>query len=209
MNLNMNIINIVLLCIVTISIIVYSYMYVKLNANFSSFMSKLCNINYGMFERFEDDFGGYYDNDILSWTLKYMLIIAVMLLTIIALIVLVICQLRVNCTKRRKLWEIIILIFCFINMIIYMNNAFNAKYKTGLSDNEIYIFEDKFNKEIKKNLNNMYKRKIFLIGCSFIAIAGVIAQIVYIISNYNKETEPQNNQQNNNSSFQQDNNINV
>jgi len=204
----MNIINIGLFCSIIAAIILYSYAYVKINGIFSSFMCKLCNVDYGMFETFEDAFGSYYDSAVFAWSMKYIIMLAIMVLTIIALIVLVICQLLGKYTKCQKFWEIIILVYCLINMLFYAYSAFIAKYKINIPDNKIYIYDDEFNKEIKENLYNMYKRKICLIVFSIIAIVGIIAQTTYIINKRNKIMEPQNNQQNYNSENQQENDIN-
>jgi len=199
----MNIINIGILCSIIATIILYSYAYVKINNDFASFMCKLCNVDYGMFTTFESAFGGYYDNAMLNWGLKYIAIYSIMVLTFVALIILVICQLRGKRTKCKMVWELIILVYCFINMALYVYGAFNAKYKINIPDNKIYIYDDEFNKEIKDNLYNMYKRKICLIVFSIIAISGFIAQIIYTIFNGNKVKEPKKSQQNNNSDTQQ------
>ena len=61
------------------------------------------------------------------------------------------------------------LIIAFSFAIIYDVYAFEVKYKLRLSDDETYIFNDKFNEEVKENVVYMYNRKIYLIVCVFLA----------------------------------------
>ena len=45
----------------------------------------------------------------------------------------------------------------------------------NLSDEKIYIFDDEFNEEIRKNLKFAYERRIYLLVCTFFVMLGTIA----------------------------------
>ena len=144
-----------------------------------------------------------------------------MILTIIALIFLVIWQFCGKCKNCKKCCDFFFPIYCLLNMIIYLYFAFSAKYKVDIPENEIYVYDEEFNKELKKNLDFMYERKIYLIVCVFVAIAGIITQFILILIYRKNESviinnmQPQyfysqpNIQQNNNLGVQQANNINA
>ena len=50
-----------------------------------------------------------------------------------------------------------------------------------MSDDEIYLYDDEFNKKIKNNLYFMAKRKLYLIICSLVGIFGIIVISVIAI----------------------------
>ena len=68
-------------------------------------------------------------------------------------------------------------------MIIYLAFAFDEKSEINLEKDKIYSFDEEFNKEIKKNLDFMKSRKIFLVVCVFVAILGIIGKFIIIILN--------------------------
>ena len=90
-------------------------------------------------------------------------------------------------------------------MICYLGLTFDEKTEINLEKDQIYIFDEEFNKEIKKNLDFMKRRKIFLIVCSVVATLGIIGEFVIVILNMidvcckkNKKNTKTNNKNNNN-----------
>ena len=180
---------ILILIIEIIAIITFNHKYTS-QFNFSKFMYKLehktydiekINSNYIMY--FRKVFNYYYDNAAVGFCLCIMLSLAIMTLTIIELICLLICQVRILNNGYKISCGIYLSLHCFANMLIYLYLAINAEYKVNLSDDEIYVFDDEFNQEIKKNLDYMFYRKIYLIVCSFVAVFGIIIQFIIMISN--------------------------
>ena len=55
------------------------------------------------------------------------------------------------------------------------------KNKVNLTNQEIYIFDDEFNKEVKNNLKKMYYRKIYMILFSIIVSIGSLIQFILIV----------------------------
>lgn len=236
----MKIINIILLAILILEIVALILFHIKYIAqfNFRNFMSTLydkMNLTeeyelreeyehrekYKKYEKYEAVFNKYYDNASLGFAISTATSLFVMILTIIALIFLVIWQFCGKCKNCKKCCDFFFPIYCLLNMIIYLYFAFSAKYKVDIPENEIYVYDEEFNKELKKNLDFMYERKIYLIVCVFVAIAGIITQFILILIYRKNESviinnmQPQyfysqpNIQQNNNLGVQQANNINA
>ena len=86
--------------------------------------------------------------------------------------------------------------------IINLVDSIKLKYKLDLLDEEIYIFDDEFNNEIKEKFTILYETKIYMIICSFIWLLGMIAQFVLIILNlkivYSKKKNNKNKNSNTN-----------
>lgn len=83
----------------------YSYIYEKINEKLARFMYKLYDKDREMFRAFIHDLGNSYDDEMYGGfgrAIGYIIIYSILVLTIIALIVLVICQLRSKCTKRKN-----------------------------------------------------------------------------------------------------------
>ena len=72
--------------------------------------------------------------------------------------------------------------------IVFVLDSFNAKYKIELDEEKdnIYRFDNEFNKEIKDNLNYMYNRKIYMFVTIFFAQICIISLIILIITKYQK-----------------------
>ena len=176
---------IIILILQIIAIIVYNVLYI-LQFNFSDFIYDLKDKahdynHYEIISPFIELFHDYYDSTSLDHGLKSLLSISVAIITIIELIIITNCQFEKNICYKKYL-SFFLLLYCVVNMIIYLVYSFIAKYKVNLKEDEIYVFDEKFNKEIKKHLNLMIFRKIFLIICSFIVLAGIAMQFVKIIN---------------------------
>ena len=187
-----NIILIALLIPIFIALIIF---HVKFLAKFEykEFMSTLKDKAYeknqrnanDIIEPFEEVFGKYYDNAGLLFAFYIITSYCVLIITIIELIILVIIQLQQNCCGCcRKCCSIFFPIHCLLNMIIYLVFAFGEKSEINLEKDKIYSFDEEFNKEIKQNLDFMKSRKIYLIVCVFVAILGIIGQLVIVILNF-------------------------
>ena len=186
-----NIILIALLIPIFIAIILF---HVKFLAKFEykEFMSTLQDkvyerneTNYNeIIEPFEQIFSRYYDNAGLWFAFYIITSYSVLIVTMIELIILVIIQFPKNCCGCcKKCCSIYFPINCLLNMIIYLAFAFNEKSEIDLEKDKVYSFDEEFNKEIKKNLDFMKSRKIYLIVCVFVAIIGIVGQLVIVILN--------------------------
>lgn len=183
MNINIVIIDIILFIIITFEIsvlIIFHFKYVK-QFDYQDFMEKICLDHKKLCDEFENIFSHYSDTIEFSFLWKSIKSFFVMASTNLALIIILILEFCGDTKKYKPVWEILLLFYCFGMMMIYLNYAFNAKYKVNLPDNEIYVFDDEFNKEIKINLYFMYKRKIYLIVCPLVVITGTIVNIILIL----------------------------
>ena len=87
-----------------------------------------------------------------------------------------------DCIKIcRGVFSLILLSFCVIVAILTLIESIITKYKLNLSDNQIYLYDDKFNKEIKEKLNMMVERKIYMLAFSIYFTLSVITQYILII----------------------------
>jgi len=87
-----------------------------------------------------------------------------------------------DCLKVcRGVFSLIFLTICFGSMVTYLVESIMTKYKVNLSDNQIYMYDSEFNKEIKEKLNMMFERKIYMLVFSIFLTLSVIAQITLII----------------------------
>ena len=195
------IILIIILLIEIAAIILFHIKYLT-QFSFHNFMSTLQDkINsksteeenlYYIYEEYEKVFGRYYDNAGLESGIKTIASFFVMILTILALTILIIWQFCNKCRECKRCCFIFFPIYSLLNMIIYISFAFSSKSDLELADDEIYIFDNEFNKEIKNNLQFMHERKIYLIVCIFVTIVGIIVQFIMIIIINKKENENKN-----------------
>ena len=161
---------------------------------------------YEFIEEFEKVFCRYTDNNGLSRAVPQVASLVILILTIIELLLLVIIQLKKTCCGCcKESFSFIFLIHSLIDMILYLWSAFDDQTEVNLEEEQIYSFDEEFNNEIKKNLDFMKKRKIYLIVCSSVAILGVILQLIIIILNTRDDCcSKKNNNNNNNINGQQD-----
>ena len=146
---------------------------------------------------FEEIFCRYSDSSVLMQTIYIMTSICILIISLIELIILVIIQLKKTCCGCcKKCCSIYFLIHSLLNMIIYLAFAFDEKSEINLEKDKVYIYDEEFNKEIKKNLDFMKSRKIYLIVCTFVAILGILGELIIVILNWiddykNKKEKPQ------------------
>ena len=151
------------------------------------------NFSYDYLDKIEEVFGRYSDTSGLTVAFYSLMSLFILIITIIEIIFLLIF-LRPKCLCCCKnCFSLFSPIHSLLNMIIYLILAFREKYKVNLEEEEIYIFDEEFNKEIRKNIDFMKKRKIYLIVCALLAFIGVLAQLVMVILNYIKERNSRNN----------------
>ncbi|OUM61569.1 hypothetical protein PIROE2DRAFT_12390 [Piromyces sp. E2] len=74
-------------------------------------------------------------------------------------------------------------------MIAHLYFAITARFKVNLTDKEIYIYDEEFNKQIKDKLNFIATRKILLFVCTFVATITIIIHIVLIWRSGSVETK--------------------
>ena len=142
------------------------------------------------YSKFEKIFGRYYDNGALGIGVSKLMSFLIMVITIVVLITAILLKLLYKycldccnccCKWHKKSCIIFSLIYTLLNMIIYLDLAFERKVKLDLTDEEIYIYDGEFNEEIRKNLKFMYERRIYLLVYTIFVMAGAIAQLIIII----------------------------
>ena len=195
---HLNIISIFILFIIIISLVIFHFKYIA-QFDFRVFMEELerqvnskkeidLDTKNLIMDAFEKLFNRYFDNAILEFTMYKFTSFFVMFFTIIAMFISTIWQFCNNCIKCKNYCIIILPIYSLVNMIIYFMFAFGSEYKINLSEKYLNIYTDKLNEEIRKNLDYMFYRKIYLIACVFFAVFGIIGQLVItIIGTKNKD----------------------
>ena len=195
---HLNIISIFILFIIIISLIIFHFKYIA-QFDFRVFMEELerqvnskkeidLDTKNLIMDAFEKLFNRYFDNAILEFTMYKFTSFFVMFFTIIAMFISTIWQFCNNCIKCKNYCIIILPIYSLANMIIYFMFAFGSEYKINLSEKYLNIYTDELNEEIRKNLDYMFYRKIYLIACVFFAGFGIIGQLVItIIGTKNKD----------------------
>ena len=189
-----NIILIFLLIIIITAIVLYHIKF-KTKYQFGKFMGTLGNkVRENASEKnesnpdeiihkFEEIFCRYTDNNGLSRAFPQMVIIVILIITIIELSLLVIIQLpKTCCGCCKEFFSFIFIFHSLFDMIIYEEFA-RMPAEVKLEKEQIYSFDEEFNKEIKTNLDFMKSRKIYLIVCVFVAILGIIGELVIVILN--------------------------
>ena len=186
----LKIILIIILLIEIAALILFQINY-EIQFSFSGFMSNLDEelfLKFGdsqkydhIFIEFEKVFGHYYDNAALGHGFSILFSLITILFTLVSLTILIIWQFCNKCKKCKKCFNIYFPIYSLINMALIIIAFSGDNNKINLPDDEIYIFGDTFNKEIKKNLDIIYKRKIYLIVCVSVTVAGIISQFIIIL----------------------------
>ena len=193
-----NVILIVLLIPIYAAIILYFFKFVT-KFKFNDFMSTL---EYKLYENkikpnetnadeiiteFSKVFFDYSGNNWFSILILKLGALIILILTAIELLLLVIIQLkRTCCGCCKETFSFIFTIHSLFDMLIYFVFSFDP-VEINLEEDQIYSFDEEFNKEIKNNLDFMKKRRIYLIVCSSVAILGVIAQLVIVILNMRQD----------------------
>ena len=122
------------------------------------------------------------DSDFGEYFAQYLLSIFTFVTLVAALVTSVLFQTCRNCLKVcRAVVSLILLTYCLFLMILFLIESINTKYKVNLADDQIYIFDDEFNDEIKEKLKLMYARKIYMICFSIFLTLAVIAKYTLII----------------------------
>ena len=129
-------------------------------------------------------------------------LIASLLLMIIDDVILLIGILLQTCKECMKIcrgvFSLIFLIISAILFIGYLIESIITKYKINFPDSQIYVYDEKFNKEIKNNLDMMFERKIYMLCFSIYLTLSVIAQIIIIIIDIHLFKKKEKNINNNN-----------
>ena len=211
-----NVVLIILLIPIFTAIALFHFKYIT-KFQFSSFMSTLQskahenslkrNETYPdeFIEEFEKVFCRYTDSNGLSRAIPQAASLVILILTIIELLLLVIIQLKRSCCGCcKETFSLIFLIHSLFDMLLYLVFAFDDQTEVNLNEDQIYSFDEEFNNEIRKNLDFMKKRKIYLIVCSSVAIVGVLSQLIIVILNMREDCCLKNNNNNNNINGQQD-----
>ena len=191
-------------------VVLYFFLKKRMDKYDSLFVSKLHNkmieyvhyLNTYIFNEFEELFVKYKNvGEFLGEALKsifnYVAIAAFLLIGVL----LQTCR---DCLKVcRGVFSLIFLTLCFGAMVKYLVESIMTKYKVNLTDEQIYMYDTEFNKEIKEKLDMMFERKIYMLAFSIFLTLSVIAQYILIIvdiilfkkkNNYinnNNNTQPQ------------------
>ena len=184
------IILIILSILELIALIIFGLKYLS-DFNFKEFMEKLNQKlnelgenDQDYLEAFEYLFHRYYDSTGLFAFANFLKSASIFVITIILLLIMILFQINYICKQKeflRFILSIAFLLICFCLEFIYIYFAFKAKYKIKLTEDEIYIFDDEFNKEIKQNLDFMYERRIYMIVCPFFTQFCFLCQIILIL----------------------------
>ena len=172
-----------LLCINLASLLLF-YNRIMLIYAFEDFMKRLKeNLqlklrNENIYKEYESLFGKYsFYYDIGEIIFFFLLLIE----TGILIIPILFQTCNKYCKICRAITSLLLLVACLFITIYFLIISFKVKNSLNLIDEEIYIFDDEFNKEIKENIKTMHDRKIYLITCRFFEATGIIAQFVLII----------------------------
>ena len=159
--------------------------------DFKVFMEKLheklngfSNYDYKYYEAFEDLFNRYYDSTGLFFMAIFLKSLAIFVSISILLFFMFLLQIKCFCKQNdylRYILSIISLVLSVGVAFAYLIIAFNLKYRIKLKEDEIYIFDNDFNNEIKENIDYMYNRRIYMIVCVLFAQFFMVCQIILII----------------------------
>ena len=124
---------------------------------------------------FEKVFHKYSDSSAIGSLGLYLLSFFINTIIFGLIIVMLILQCKCCCENSmlgKTICSSIMLVVAILVAIIYDYIALDIEYKLGLRDDEIYMFDDEFNQEIRENLDDIYnkRKKIFyhyLIGEMF------------------------------------------
>ena len=173
-----------------ILLVIYHFLYMS-EFDFKDFMEKLyeklkgfSNYDDQYYQAFEDLFNRYYDSTGLFFMVNFLKSLAIFVAISLLLFFMFLLQIKCFCKQNdylRYILSIISLILCFGVAFSYLIIAFNLKYTIKLKEDEIYIFDNDFNNEIKENIDYMYNRRIYMIVCVFFAQLFMICHIVLII----------------------------
>jgi hypothetical protein len=157
-----------------------------------------------IFKEFEEVFGKYEEvesgNKVHSQaTAAYIVSLLLMIIVDVILLIGIVLQTCRECLKIcRGVFSLIFLIISAILFIIYLIESIITKYKINFPDSQIYVYDEKFNKKIKNNLDMMFERKIYMLCFSIYLTLSVIAQIIIIIIDIHLFKKKEKNINNNN-----------
>ena len=206
-----NVILIVTSIIIVASIIIFHIKFTD-KFSFDNFMHTLENKIYNiqstnetnkypseLLDAFEEVFGRYTDSSGLLIAFYILMSLFILIITIVEIIILLKFQFcKCGCRCNINCCSLFFPTHSLLNMIIYIVLAFGEKHKVNLEEKNIYVFDDDFNKEIRKNIDFMKTRKIYIIVCSFVAFIGIAVQLAMVIINYIKEKKRRKGMNNNN-----------
>ena len=180
------IILIILFCIEIAGVILFTYKYALIDS-YGSFMDHLeyqlkkrYNSSYEFyFNKYKEVFGDY---DRRYYGLSEVIFTIFNIIELAVLLISNLFQLCNKCWKIcRAITSLLLLLICFGYSFLLLWHSFSFKSKVDLTDEEIYIFDEEFNNEIKNNLKYIHDRRIYLITSSFFVTAAILAEFVLII----------------------------
>ena len=196
----------ILLCTNLASLLLYYNRYM-LTIAYEDFMNRLkekLELKFGndiIYKEYESLFGKY--GPFMLYGLTKLVVYLFLIIEIAFLVIPILFQTCNKCCKIcRAIISLLLLIVALFFSIGYLISSFKIKNRVNLTDEEIYIFDDEFNNEIKKNIKTMYDRKIYLITCRFFELAGIIAQFILIIIDLVKTYSNKNKNEINNDNYQ-------
>ena len=122
------------------------------------------------------------DTILSEYFIQFLLSFFTFVTLVVALVASVLFQTCRNCLKVcRAVVSLILLTYCLFLMILSLIESIDTKYKVNLTDDQIYIFDDEFNDEIKEKVKLMFNRKIYMICFPIFLTLAVIAKYTLII----------------------------
>jgi len=187
---------VIFLCTNLVSVILYYWKYdlIYSNGDFKNTLKQKIESNITSEYRYdlEREYNSVLGKD--NRGLELLLLLSGIIFAIIA-VLLQICK---TCWKiGRLVISLLLITICLFFAYFSLDNSFKVKNKVNLTDEEIYVFDEEFNNELKEQLNIMYERKNYLIICGIIFTVGLFAQYIIILIDieiwYSNEEKNENN----------------
>ena len=165
--------------IILLALFFWQFLYAYAYKDFMNTLnSKLNTTNYNYYEEYIKLFGSYNE----YYGLESLFVTIPIIIVVCALIFSILLQTCPRCLKiTRAVISLLLISLCFYIMIYLTVISFLIKNKVNLTNQEIYIFDDEFNKEVKNNLKKMYYRKIYMILFSIFVSIGSLIQFILIV----------------------------
>ena len=188
----------ILLCINLVSLILYHIKHdlIYKNKDFRIMLNEKIELEpkYNPKYKYQNEFNSVFGNSFSPDATEFFPFLLCLVFSIIA----VLLQLCKTCWKiGRSIISLILITPFFFYAYYALNTSFKAKNKLNLVDEEIYVFDDEFNSELKEKLKTMYERKIYMITCSLIFSIGIFVQFILILIDieiwYSNEEKDNNN----------------
>ena len=172
----------ILLFINLVSLILYYIKYdlIHKNRDFKNTLKEKIELEpkYDPKYKYESEFNSVFGDSSSSDVIKFLSFLFCLVFLIIAISL----QLCKTCWKIGRSIISLILITPFLFYAYYaLKTSFKTKNILNLKEEEIYVFDDEFNNELKEKIQIMYERKIYMIAFSLIFSIGIVIQFILLL----------------------------